>query len=159
MSMNSKTIRHSAKQLTGEGRRAMELPLAILKDKYSVYGVTIPDVPGCFSWGDTIDEAIRNARGAVYSHFEVLASEGESLDVKASSIEDLSKEADYAGAVWALVDIDISKLDSKPERINISIPRFVLKKIDDFAGSRHETRSGFISRAALAVIAEEMDAA
>jgi predicted RNase H-like HicB family nuclease len=137
----------------------MELPLAIHKDKDSVYGVTIPDVPGCFSWGDTIDEAIRNAREAVYSHFEVLAEEGGSLEVKASAIEDLSKEADYAGAVWALVDIDISKLDSKPERINISIPRFVLKKIDEFAEARHETRSGFISRAALAVIADELETA
>jgi hypothetical protein len=35
------------------------------------------------------------------------------------------------------------------------LPRFVLKKIDSFAESRHETRSGFLSRAALALIAEE----
>jgi predicted RNase H-like HicB family nuclease len=136
----------------------MELPLAIHKDKDSVYGVTIPDVPGCFSWGDTIDEAIRNAREAVYSHFEALAAQGGTFDIHSSSIEDLSKEADFNGAVWALVDIDLSRLDARPERINISIPRFVLKKIDAFAESRHETRSGFISRAALAVIEEEQTA-
>jgi predicted RNase H-like HicB family nuclease len=137
----------------------MELPLAIHKDPDSVYGVTIPDVPGCYSFGDSIDEAIKNAREAVYSHFEAMVEQGDALEVKASRIEDLTKEEDFAGAIWALVDIDLSKIDAKPERINISLPRFVLKKIDTFAESRHETRSGFISRAALAVIAEEMETA
>jgi predicted RNase H-like HicB family nuclease len=137
----------------------MELPLAIHKDRDSVYGVTIPDAPGCYSWGDTIDEAIQNAREAVYSHFEAMLEQGDAFELKASKIEELSKDEEFAGAIWALVDIDMSKIDSKPERINISVPRFVLKKIDDFAESRHETRSGFISRAALAIIAEEMEAA
>jgi len=69
----------------------------------------------------------------------------------------LASGAEFTGAIWALVDVDASKFDSKPERINISIPRFVLKKIDSYAESKHETRSGFISRAALAVIAEETE--
>jgi predicted RNase H-like HicB family nuclease len=135
----------------------MEMPIAIHKDRDSVYGVTVPDVPGCFSWGETIDDAIKNAKEAIYSHFEVMAEGGDAVEVKASAIEDLSKDEEYAGAIWALVDVDASKFDSKPERINISIPRFVLKKIDSFAELRHESRSGFISRAALAVIAEETE--
>jgi metal-responsive CopG/Arc/MetJ family transcriptional regulator len=44
-----------------------------------------------------------------------------------------------------LVDIDMTKLDTKPERINISMPKFVLSRIDDFIGARHETRSGFLA--------------
>lgn len=133
----------------------MELPLAIHKDENSVYGVTIPDIAGCYSWGNTIDDAIKNARDAIYSHLAVLAEEGDEFDVRASRIEELSKRDEYAGVIWALVDIDISRFDSRPERINISIPRFVLRKIDSFAESRHESRSGFISRAALALIAKE----
>lgn len=135
----------------------MEMPIAIHKDENSVYGVTVPDVPGCYSWGDTIDEAIKNAREAIYSHYEVLAESGETLNFKASRIQDLVVDDEYAGAIWALVDVDASKFDSKPERINISIPRFVLKRIDRFAEARHETRSGFIARAALAMIAEEAE--
>jgi predicted RNase H-like HicB family nuclease len=137
-----------------EGRN-MDLPIAIHKDKDSVYGVTIPDVPGCYSWGGTVDDAIKNAREAIYSHFEAMAESGDVLDIKVSAIENLISDHEYAGAIWALVDVDPSKLDSKPERINVSLPRFVLKKIDSFAESRHETRSGFLSRAALALIAEE----
>jgi metal-responsive CopG/Arc/MetJ family transcriptional regulator len=51
--------------------------------------------------------------------------------------------------------VDLAQLDKKPERINVSIPRFVLRKIDSFADARHETRSGFLSRAALSLIAAE----
>jgi metal-responsive CopG/Arc/MetJ family transcriptional regulator len=54
--------------------------------------------------------------------------------------------------------VELEKLDSKPERTNISIPRFVLTKIDNFAESRHETRSGVIARAALQLIAAETKA-
>ncbi len=135
----------------------MEMPIAIQKDANSVYGVIVPDVPGCYSWGDTIDDAIKNAKEAIYLHYEVLAETGEAMTVKASKIEELAASDEFTGAIWALVDVDASKFDSKPERINISVPRFVLKKIDSYAASKHETRSGFISRAALAVIAEETE--
>ena len=124
----------------------MELPIAIHKEPTSTYGAIVPDVPGCFSWGDTVEDAIRNVREAVYAHVEAMASEGLPIDVKPSRIEQLSKDPEYAGAIWALADIDVAKLDMKPERINISIPRFVLKKIDDYTERRHESRSGFLAR-------------
>ena len=33
----------------------MFIPVAIHQEKGSVFGVTMPDVPGCQSWGDTIE--------------------------------------------------------------------------------------------------------
>ena len=136
----------------------MEIPVAIFKDEGSVYGVNVPDIRGCHSWGDTIDEALKNAKEAIYSHVEMLVELGAPVEIAQSRIEVLAQQAEYAGAVWALVNVELEKLDSKPERINISIPRFVLSKIDDFAASRHETRSGVISRAALQLIAAETKA-
>jgi predicted RNase H-like HicB family nuclease len=136
----------------------MEIPVAIFKDEGSVYGVNVPDIHGCHSWGDTIDEALKNVKVAIYSHVETLVELGAPVEIAQSRIEVLAQQAEYAGAVWALVNVELEKLDSKPERINISIPRFVLSKIDDFAASRHETRSGVISRAALQLIAAETKA-
>jgi predicted RNase H-like HicB family nuclease len=43
----------------------MFYPAAIHKDPESAYGVTIPDLPGCFSTGDTIEEAIINGLEAI----------------------------------------------------------------------------------------------
>jgi hypothetical protein len=80
-------------------------------------------------------------------------------ELTSSTIEELAAQEEFDGAIWALVEIDISRLDSRPTRINISVPRFVLKKIDTYADSRHESRSGFIPRAALALIADETAAA
>ncbi len=42
-------------------------------------GVWFPDLPGCFSAGDTLDEAIANAAEAIAAYAEVLEVEGRSL--------------------------------------------------------------------------------
>jgi predicted RNase H-like HicB family nuclease len=36
----------------------MRYPVVIHKDLDSDYGVTVPDLPGCFSAGTTLDEAL-----------------------------------------------------------------------------------------------------
>ncbi|WP_321886399.1 type II toxin-antitoxin system HicB family antitoxin [Paraburkholderia bannensis] len=133
----------------------MEFPIAIHKDEGSVYGVIVPDIPGVHSWGDTIDDALRNAKEAITGHVMTLVELGEVLSFKSSPIEKLATKNEYAGAIWALVDVDLTKLDSKPERINISLPRFVLHKIDAYVSQRHETRSGFLARAALEALAHD----
>jgi predicted RNase H-like HicB family nuclease len=127
----------------------MFIPVAIHQDEGSVFGVTVPDVPGCHSWGDTIEQALANTQEAIYSHVETLIELGEAADIRVSNIDDLRKNESYAGAIWAGVDIDETRVDSKPERVNVSLPRFVLKRIDDFTKEHHETRSGFLARAAL----------
>jgi predicted RNase H-like HicB family nuclease len=131
----------------------MEFPIAVHKDDGSVYGVTVPDIAGVHSWGDTIDEAMRNAKEAIIGHVSTLVELGENVDFTCSTVEELAGKPEFVGAVWALVDVDLSKLDSKPERINISLPRFVLHKIDAYVEERHETRSGFLARAALEALA------
>lgn len=135
----------------------MEFPIAIHKDDGSVYGVIVPDIPGVHSCGDTIDDAVRNAREAITGHVATLVELGEDVGFACSTIEELAANKDYAGVIWALVEVDLSKLDNKPERINISLPRFVLHKIDTYVDKRHETRSGFLARAALEALAHEQD--
>ncbi|MCG7402604.1 MULTISPECIES: type II toxin-antitoxin system HicB family antitoxin [Caballeronia] len=131
----------------------MEFALAIHKDPDSCYGVTVPNVPGVFSAGDTIDEAIHNAREAIFFHIESIIEDGGEVEITSRSIEELIVDPDFATAIWAYVEVDLSKLDSRPERINISLPRFVLRKIDSYVEARHETRSGFLARVALEAIA------
>ena len=133
----------------------MEFPIAIHKDKDSDYGVIVPDIPGCHSWGETIEHAIHNTREAIESHVALLIECGEEIDLSATSVEVLRRREEYAEAVWALVDVDPAKFDTKPERVNISLPRFVLKKIDAFASKHQESRSGFLARVALDAIRQE----
>lgn len=101
----------------------MEIPIAIHKDENSVYGVVVPSVPGCFSWGDSIEDALSNACQAIYSHVEAMIDEGIPVQIGDSAIEDLAGIDEYAGATWALVHIDLSKFAHNPERINGGISR------------------------------------
>ena len=50
----------------------MQYPIFIHKDENSDYGVIVLDLPGCFSAGDTIEEAIKNAHEAIECHIESL---------------------------------------------------------------------------------------
>jgi predicted RNase H-like HicB family nuclease len=84
----------------------MKMPIAIHKDPGSSYGVTVPDVRGCSSGGDTFDEAIANAGDAIYQHITTMLEMGMSVDLKASKIDDLMRDDDYAGAVWAVVEAE-----------------------------------------------------
>ena len=43
----------------------MQLPIVIHTDEDSDYAVTVPDLPGCFSGGETLVEAIQAAGEAV----------------------------------------------------------------------------------------------
>jgi hypothetical protein len=56
---------------------------------------------------------------------------------------------EFEGWLWALVQVNPAMLDSALERVNISLPRRVLHRLDARARSAGETRSGFIARMAI----------
>ena len=62
----------------------------------------------------------------------------------------LRKKREFRGWTWALVTIDLASLSDKAERINITLPSRVLRRIDQAAKAAGETRSGYIARRALA---------
>lgn len=101
----------------------MEIPVAIHKDEKSVYGVVVPGVPGCFSWGNTIEDALINVRQAICSHVEAMVDEDIPVEIGQCNVEDLAGSDVHAGATWALVQIDLSELDRKPEQVKGAIPR------------------------------------
>ena len=114
----------------------------------TAYGGVVPDLPGCFAAGDTLDEALQNAREAILLHLEGLVDEGEVVP-EASSLERHAHDPEYTGWIRAVVDIDISQIQGPAKRINVTIPARVLHKIDAAAARAHETRSGFLARAGL----------
>ncbi len=131
----------------------MRYPIFIEKDKDSDYGVTIPDLPGCFSAGTTLDEAISNAREAILTHIEGLLMDDEVLNTPSEIevLKDKNKNPDY---IWAVCEVDITKLSKPARRINVTFSESVLSRIDGYADSVGETRSGFLAAAALEYIAK-----
>jgi predicted RNase H-like HicB family nuclease len=124
----------------------MKYPIVIHKDKNSDYGVTIPDIPGCFSVGTSIEEAIAMSQEAAECHIEGMLLDSEPIPVP-TSIENHKDNPNYKDGLWALVDIDISKLSLKAKRVNITIPERLLNTVDNYARNHGETRSGLLSQA------------
>ena len=55
----------------------MLYPIAVEKgSETEAYGVTVPDIKGCFSAGDTFEEALNNVKEAIAGHLEILAEDG-----------------------------------------------------------------------------------
>ena len=90
----------------------MRFPIVIHIDEGSAYGVTVPDLPGCFSGGDTLEEALTASQEAILSHIKLLLMDGHAVP-KRRPIEEHRSNEDYADGVWALVDADVSKLSGK----------------------------------------------
>jgi predicted RNase H-like HicB family nuclease len=53
----------------------------IHKDDGTSYGVSFPDLPGCISAGDTIEEAIENAAEALAGHLALMRTDGDPVPV------------------------------------------------------------------------------
>lgn len=126
----------------------VRFPIALHTDDGISYGVTVPDLPGCFSAGDTLDEAIEMAKEAIDAHVELLIEGGEGIPPR-QPIARHQSSPEYAGAVWALVDVPVERYLGPAEKINITVPALVLSRIDEYARRRGESRSGFLTRAAI----------
>ena len=129
----------------------MNYAIAIEHEPDKAYGVQVPDLPGCFSAGDTMDEAIANAAEAVAFHIDGLLDAGEKIPAP-RGVEAHSGNPDYAGMIWALGSMDLASLSGTSKRLNISLPERVQRRIDSAAEKHGETRSGFIARIALEAV-------
>ena len=134
----------------------MRYPVVIHKDPDSDYGVTVPDLPGCSSAAETLDQALQEVVQAIECHIEGLLMDGEPVPWP-ETVETHHTNPDYADGVWAIVTVDISKLSGKTRRVNVTLPERVLTLMDKYAAEHGETRSGLIAQAAIEYIASRQD--
>ena len=77
---------------------SMHYVAVIEKEPDSAFGVWFPDVEGCFSAGETVDEAVANAAAALRQHVEAVESAGRHVSA-ARSTDDVLHDEDVAAAV------------------------------------------------------------
>lgn len=84
----------------------MKFPVVLHSDDGLNFGVIVPDVAGCFSSGEGVDDALENTQEALALHFQSLVADGDPLP-RPSTLMAHRDNPDYAGGVWAYVDFDI----------------------------------------------------
>ncbi len=125
----------------------MRYPVIVHKEPGTDYGLTVPDFPGVFSGGSTLDEALAHVQEAIETFYE-----GEDVDTlpDPSPLESVLASEDAEGGAVVLVDVNFDFLDKKAVPVNITLPRYIRNRIDRAARARGLTRSAYLAKAALA---------
>jgi len=133
----------------------VKYPIAIEPgNDHSAFGVVVPDLPGCFSAGDTLDEALANAGEAIALWIETVLDDG-GLVPPPGRLETHGANPEFTGWVWALAEVDPALLSDDAEPVSVTLPTRLLRRIDEHARTHHETRSGFLARAAIGAMRPE----
>jgi len=112
------------------------------QDGDSAYGVHFPDVPGCFSAADEMDDLLTNASEALSLHLEdTPLPYPRTLDAVRLD-EDVKR--DLAEGAFLLA-VPFIQLSGRTTKANITMDAGLLAAIDHTAKERGLTRSAFLA--------------
>ncbi len=122
--------------------------VGLLDGSGGVWGLRIPDLPGCHGGGETAEAAIADATSAAREWAEHMQGRGKTLPV-ARPLSQIVRDGDIdlaAGEIAVMVPL---LLDSgRSVRANLSLDASLLTAIDEAARARGLTRSAFVASAA-----------
>ncbi|MCL1986094.1 MAG: type II toxin-antitoxin system HicB family antitoxin [Betaproteobacteria bacterium] len=125
----------------------MLYPVIVHKEPASDYGITVPDFPGVFSGGSSLDEALANVQDALETYYE--GEEIESLPAPTPLDTVIVSDAAHSGAV-VLVDVNFDFLNTRSVPVNITLPLWLRNRIDKAAKDAGMNRSKYLAKAAQA---------
>jgi len=125
----------------------MRYPIIMHTEKNRDFGVTVPDLPGCFSAGDSVEDAIDNAHEAIMLYVEDMVADGESIPIPSKNIDMSDFYPDEGTALLAYVDVDVDSILGRAKRINITIRPAMLHIIDIRAKAHGMNRSEYLAYA------------
>ncbi|KXS55441.1 MAG: hypothetical protein AWU57_220 [Marinobacter sp. T13-3] len=134
----------------------MLIPVFIEQHDDSAYGVIVPDLPGCHSAGDTLEDALFNAEDAIDLHMEDVVRTGGTFPVPSSLSELKHRSTEFHDGFWAVVNVDEVKYFGKAQRINISLPSNLIARIDRYVRSSRSfnDRSHLLAVGALKIMGD-----
>ena len=118
-------------------------------DDFTATGIQIPDIPGAVTVGDSFEEAYNAAVKVAHTLLQEIAAEGGVIPMP-TSVADHHAHADYAGMGWGMLELDISPYLGKTEKVNVTLPGYVIQRIDRYVREHKvKSRSSFLADAAL----------
>jgi predicted RNase H-like HicB family nuclease len=122
--------------------------VGILDGSGDIWGVRVPDLPGCHGGGNTAEAAITDAISAAREWAEHRNAKGVALPVSRPLREIIHEgELDVrAGETAVMIPLLLDR--GRPVRANLSLDAALLEAIDEATRARGLTRSAFIASAA-----------
>jgi len=118
------------------------------------YGVSFPDLPGCVSAGEDLDEAVANAAEGLSLHLSGMVEDGEELP-SPRTLQEIAQGGDLPEGKFVYSAIT-AEIEEKGERVNVYLPKTLLAQIERF-GQRTgiDNRSTFFRLAARRMLSAE----
>lgn len=116
---------------------------AVIERGSSGFGVFFPDLPGCTSFGETVQIAARNAEEALQAHIELSAEHGDTIPMP-SDLDAIQVDADIEEVARVLVRAEVP---GRAMRVNITLPEELLAAVDRHAKAHGFSRSGLLAQA------------
>ena len=104
--VSTKSLQFTQTAITTKPKDDMKFIVVLHTDDGERYGVTVPDLPGCFSGGDTFELALQNVEEAIDTHVETLIDDGQPIPLSLS-LKQHQKNTNYKNGVWAIVNVSI----------------------------------------------------
>lgn len=98
----------------------MQYPIAIYY-RDGQYQVVVPDIDTLTTTGDTIAEAVSNARMILLNHLHQLIMQDLPIPCPSPVGQHLDNPL-YAGLTWAIVNIDITRLTGATKQLTVQLP-------------------------------------
>ena len=126
----------------------MRYPAIIERGIASGYSVFFPDLPGCASAGDTIQEAATKAEEALHGHLSLMVKDDDAIP-EPTALDNIPADPDVDEAARILVR---TELPGKLVQFNISLDESLLFRVDSFAKRFGMDRSSFLAEAARQIL-------
>jgi predicted RNase H-like HicB family nuclease len=128
----------------------MQYPICIeWGDENTAVGIQVPDIPGAVTAGDTFEEAYASAVEVAHIMLEEIAGSSQAIPMPTSAAAHRNNP-DFAEMGWGMLEIDITPYLGKTEKVNVTLPGFVIQKIDRYVRDHNvKSRSSFLADAAM----------
>jgi len=116
---------------------------AVIERADGGFGVFFPDLPGCTSFGATLQDAARNAEEGLQGHLDVSAEHGDTIP-EPSDLDLIPIQDGVDEAARILVR---AEMPGRAVQVNVDLPEDLLDAVDRYAAANGYSRSGLLAQA------------
>lgn len=115
----------------------------------------LDDIPDAVTAGDTFEAAYSAAIEIAHIMLKERARAGQTVPLPLPTHKHRT-HPDFAGMGWGMLEIDITPYLGKTEKVNVTLPGYVIQQIDRFVREHNiKRRSSFLADAAMEKLARQ----
>lgn len=128
----------------------MQYPVAIeWGDEDMAIGIIFPDIPGAITAADTLEQAYAQAVEVAHLQLAELAKTGQPIP-RPGKVAEFRQLPEFKTYGWGFVEIDVSPYLGRTEKINVTLPGIVIRRIDEYVALHGiKSRSAFLANIAV----------